>query len=78
MIDVVTGGEKRHSRAGRMLAGYLANRDRGPAAVRAMMVADNRRFSELGATVYAADLKQALIRFDASFPAGQPQALRFS
>ena len=69
MIDCVTGGEKPHNRPGRLLAGYLANRDRGAAAVREMMVADIRRFSELGAIVYAADLEEALIHFDEAFPA---------
>ena len=52
----------------RLLAGYLLNRKRGAAAVRDMILSDIRRFSELGALGYAADLIDVLNAFNAEFP----------
>jgi hypothetical protein len=59
------GPSNRHSR---LLAGYLFNRKRGAAAVRDMILADIRRFSELGATGYASELIDVLNSFNAEFP----------
>jgi len=55
----------RHSR---LLAGYLLNRKRGAVAVRSMILADIRRFSELGAVGYASELIDVLNSFNAEFP----------
>jgi hypothetical protein len=46
-----------------LLSGYLSNMERGPAAVRDMIVADMRRFHELGALRRAADLLLVLRLF---------------
>jgi hypothetical protein len=55
-------------RGSRLLAGYLFNRKRGAAAVRDMILADIRRFSELGAVGYASDLIDVLNSYNAEFP----------
>jgi hypothetical protein len=55
-------------RRSRLLAGYLLNRKRGAVAVRSMILADIRRFSELGAVGYASDLIDVLNSFNAVFP----------
>lgn len=51
-------------RAERMLSAYRLNLGRGFTVVRNMIVEDIRRFSDLGAKGYVADLKEALLRFD--------------
>jgi hypothetical protein len=55
-------------RRSRLLAGYLLNRKRGAVAVRSMILADIRRFSELGAVGYASELIDVLNSFNAEFP----------
>lgn len=52
------------SRSTQMAAAYRFNTDRGHGAVREMILADIRRFSELGATGYVRDLTDALFDFD--------------
>jgi hypothetical protein len=56
------------SRRSRLLAGYRLNRKRGAVAVRSMILADIRRFSELGAVGYASELIDVLNSFNAEFP----------
>jgi hypothetical protein len=57
------------SRAHRaQLSGYLLNMDRGPTAVRDMIVADLRMFLDLGATRAAADALVVLRIFLREFP----------
>jgi len=51
-------------RTDRLLSAYQLNMDRGAAAVRQMILDDIRRFSEMGAPAYVADLRKALFRFD--------------
>ncbi len=58
-----TSGRRRQ-----LLNGYLLNMGRGVIAVREMIVDDIRRFSELGASAYAAELAEVLSCFDASHP----------
>jgi hypothetical protein len=55
-------------RRSRMLAGYILNRKRGVVAVRSMILADIRRFSDLGAAGYASELVDVLNSFNAEFP----------
>ena len=51
-----------------LLSSYLLNLTRGPAAVREMIVDDLRRFHELGALHYAADLLLVLRLFLTEYP----------
>ncbi len=51
-------------RTRRLLSSYPLNMDRGCPAVREMILQDIRRFSEMGADAYVADLRKALFRFD--------------
>ncbi len=51
-------------RASKLLSSYRFNMDRGSSAVREMILQDIRRFSEMGAEAYVADLRKALFRFD--------------
>jgi hypothetical protein len=61
--------EQMHAgRRSRLLTSYLLNRSRGAAVVRSMILADIRRFSELGAVGYASELIDVLISFNAEFP----------
>lgn len=60
-------------RTDRLLRSYRLNMDRGAAAVRRMILEDIRRLSEMGAQAYAADLRQALFRFDGETLRAAPQ-----
>lgn len=60
--------EKGITRQGRLLEGYLLNAPKGAAKVRDMIITDIGRFSNLGATRYAADLSEVLILFDTTHP----------
>ena len=51
----------------RLLSSYMLILDRGPDAVRQMILADLIRFQELGAQRYAEDLKVVLACFVAEF-----------
>ncbi len=51
-------------RTGKLLDTYRLNMHRGGSAVREMILQDIRRFSEMGADAYVADLRKALFRFD--------------
>jgi hypothetical protein len=51
----------------RLLDSYLLNLDRGAAAVHAMITEDIRRFREMGAAHYAADLEVVLACFVEEF-----------
>ncbi len=57
-------GQSHSGRPARLLAGYLCNLNRGPTAVRGLIVEDIKRFQELGADGYALDLTRALRQFD--------------
>ena len=52
----------------RLLSSYLFNLERGPAAVREMIVGDIGRLRDLGARQLASDLSLVLNRFLADFP----------
>lgn len=52
----------------RLLSSYLLNLDRGPIAVREMIVGDIDRFRDLGARQQASDLSLVLNCFLADFP----------
>jgi len=52
----------------RLLSSYLFNLERGPIAVREMIVGDIRRFRDLGARQLASDLSLVLNCFLADFP----------
>lgn len=52
----------------RLLSSYLLNLERGPAAVREMIVGDIRGFRDLGARQQASDLCLVLNCFLADFP----------
>lgn len=56
----------------RLLSSYLLNLDRGPAAVREMIVGDIDRFRDLGARRQASDLCLVLDCFLADFPEARP------
>jgi hypothetical protein len=51
-----------------LLSSYLLNLERGPLAVRDMIIADLRRFHELGARQYTADLLLVLRLFLTDYP----------
>jgi hypothetical protein len=51
-----------------LLSSYLLNLERGPLAVRDMIIADLRRFHELGARLYTADLLLVLRLFLTDYP----------
>jgi hypothetical protein len=57
-----------------LMAGYLVNQKRGPAAVRNMIREDIRRFVDLAAKGYAADLTEVLKCFDTGFPEAPSEA----
>ena len=52
----------------RLLSSYLLNLERGPVAVREMIVGDISRFRDLGARQLASDLSLVLNCFLADFP----------
>ncbi len=52
----------------RLLSSYLFNLERGPIAVREMIVGDINRFRDLGARQLASDLSLVLNCFLADFP----------
>jgi hypothetical protein len=52
----------------RLFSGYLLNLERGPVAVREMIVGDIGRFRDLGARQLASDLSLVLNCFLADFP----------
>jgi uncharacterized membrane protein (GlpM family) len=70
IISGVTPSARHHS----LLAGYLLNMGRGPAAVRDLIVSDLRGFLDLGVKRRAADLLIVLRFFLAKYPevAGVP------
>jgi hypothetical protein len=55
-----------------LLDGYLANMGRGPEAIRDMMIADLRRWTQLGANARAADLLVVLRQFLSEYPQAVP------
>jgi hypothetical protein len=54
-----------------LLSSYLLNLERGPPAVRDMIIADLRRFHELGARQYTADLLLVLRLFLTDYPSAR-------
>ena len=76
--DEIILGVRLSDRHSRLLASYLYCLGKGPAKVREMILADLRRFLDLGARDHAADLLIVLRRFlrehpaipDVSFPQG--------
>lgn len=64
-------------RVSRLLESYRLNiKGRGFSAVRQMILDDIRRFTELGADAYAADLRKALFRLEDEEPEAVCLAIR--
>jgi hypothetical protein len=55
-----------------LLDSYLTNMGRGPEAIRDMMIADLRRWTQLGANARAADLLIVLRQFLSEYPQAVP------
>ena len=72
LILGVTPSSRHHS----LLASYLFNRERSPAALRDMIISDIRSFLDLGAKQRAADLLIVLRLFLSDYPRARRRAPR--